>query len=265
MKASLKSIAIATALVALLAASASPIAAAQPDGAYSMLTASTYGRGTFVLNYTGTTTVNAGLLRLRASEEYFVIGRSIPCDGQPRAANRMFRVTGMTSAGGVLNFSRSVAIAGRVNSIWLGRTDGFGPTVCSLTINFTKLDVAAGDIDGDGALGLVKTGPGTLSAIAIVAKRPGGEARVSLTLDGLAGGDSYMVQGVGAACGHGVNPSQRYFSFVLKDVYVTSFKSRTVDLTQDELDALRSVRIRNTTDGTKWGCVPLSIIAILVG
>ena len=264
MKVALKPIAIASALVAILLGSAGPVAAAQPDGAFSLLAAGTYGRGLVTMSYTGTTTVNAGVLGLLGSHEYALVGRSIGCGGEPSSANRAFRVTAMTNSAGVLNFSRAVSIAGRVRSIWLRPTDGSQPTVCALSLNFERLEVAAGDVNGDGALGLVKTGPGTLAAIVLVQRRPHGEARVSLMFDGLSGGDNYAVQGVGTACGHSFNPSQRYFSYVLKDVLISSFRSRTVDLTQNELDALRSVRIKNTTDGTKWACIPLRIIGILV-
>jgi hypothetical protein len=45
---------------------------------------------------------------------------------------------------------------------------------------------------------------------------------------------------------------------------VSSFKSKVVDMSQAELDGLRSLRVHNISTGQRW-CAPLGIIAILVG
>ena len=74
--------------------------------------ASTQGRGIVVLRYTGATNVNAGVLGLASDQDYSVIGRSIPCDGQPSPANRIFRLNVRTGASGDLFLSRAVPING---------------------------------------------------------------------------------------------------------------------------------------------------------
>jgi hypothetical protein len=51
----------------------------------------------------------------------------------------------------------------------------------------------------------------------------------------------------------------------LENVQVTSFATKTVAMTQKQLDGLRSVRVRNVTEGVNVGCSPLGIIAILIG
>jgi hypothetical protein len=201
------------------------------------------------------------VLGLVAGDEYAVTGRSIGCGGNPSNANQVFWVTGMADSAGALVISQAVAIPSVVRSMWLAPTDGSRAPACSMTVNFSR--VATGDPNGDGALGFhIHINPFQFAA-AIVEKRPSGQARLSITLDGLSGGDEFSVQGTGAACNQSVRPAQRYFAYELKNVHVTSFKSRTVTIEPGEFVALRSVRIKNKTDGTKWGCVPLSIIGIL--
>ena len=109
----------------------------------------------------------------------------------------------------------------------------------------------------DGVLGWMLHANVDRFAGALVEKKANDTARLSIVLDGLTGGDTYVIQGVSKNCGKPFTTDQRYFAYELKNVQVTSFKATTVELTQEELDSLRSLRIKNKTDGTKWGCVSL--------
>ena len=92
--------------------------------------------------------------------------------------------------------------------------------------------------------------------MALVEKLQNNNARATIVLTGLTQGHDYRVQGVAAKCGHSFMPAQIGYTYVLKDVLVSSFKSRTVPLSADQLDSLRSVRIRDMTAGTKGGLRP---------
>jgi hypothetical protein len=258
----IKAIAITMALGAVLLGTGGSVSAApMPDGGYSLLTAGTYGRGIAVVRYSGTTTVNAGVLGLMSSAEYFFTGRSISCDGQPSASNRVFRLSVTTDSEGTFFVRRSIALNDIVRSMWLVPADGSQPPACAISLNFEEIKST---FQADVALGFMYHQNIDRLALAVVEKMPNDEARASIIVTGLQVGDTYRIQGVGANCGHSVGPGERYYAYELKNVQVTSFKSKTVPLTQDEIDSLRSVRIKDTTDGTKWGCVPLNIIGMLV-
>ena len=242
----------ATLAVVLLAlGSAGPAAAGGAEGAYSRFNTSTT-KGLVFLDYDGPTTVEGGFASFGVSDEkYHITGRTIGCSGTPKAANRVFRIERMTDADGGLFFRASPNLGAMVRSIWIGRVDQPGSTVCSMSSNYARLAYAAGgDANGDGAIG------GTDFALILVEKRPDSRARVSVVFDDTSGSESIKVRGVNRACGK--KPTNSFF-----DVFVTDFKSKTVDMSQAELNSLRSVRYRESD--LSFGCAPLSIIAILIG
>jgi hypothetical protein len=202
------------------------------------------------------TVLVSGLL---ASDEYFIVGRSIGCNGTPNNGNRVFRATSLADVNGDIYLSYAYELKDvLVSSIWVGRTDGQGPTACSLSLNFEEIKLV-GDWNGDGALGVI-THELTHWGVA-VEKRPNGRARISTALLLGNGDGNFRLRGVNKACGR--TPTQTIFNIVLTDVLISGYFRSTVDMTQNQLDALRSVRITNLDTNEKF-CMPLSIIGILV-
>ena len=238
--------------VLLVIGSAGTATGGGADGAYSRFNTSTV-KGMVYLDYDGPTTVSVGLVGLLASAEYFVVGRSIGCNGTPSTANRAFRIEGSSDGDADLFVKASPAINKVVRSIWVGRVGQPGSTVCSVSFNFAQLAFAAGgDADGDGAYG------GSDASMILVEKRPDGRARVSVVFDDTDGKESVSVRGVNKGCGK--RPTNSFFDVFVGDL---AFKTKTVDMTQNELNNLRSARYRESDFA--FGCTPLSIIAVLIG
>jgi hypothetical protein len=249
------------ATVVAFAALTAPASAqtAPPDGAYGVFAGGNV-TGDVIVHYTGTTTVNAGVLGLVAGREYVLIGRSIGCGGSPSSANRSFKATASADANGALFFRANVAIARNVDSFWLGSNDALGVVACAKARNYLGNLQDADDYNGDGALGLVKTGPGTLAAIAVVTKRSSGKARLALALTGLEPDHNYSVRGATGECGKAIG-NVRFMRTIYRPSPGAWFLKATVDLRQEQLDSLRSIRIRDTTTHFVWDCVPMVIMA----
>jgi hypothetical protein len=257
---------LATALgltLAALTAIAPPVAAAQPDGAYARFSIRGGTHGLTVVSYTGATHVNAGFVGLLASHEYFLTGRSIGCGGHPSASNLLFSLGGMSTAQGGFTANGDIGSPGSplgLKSLWLGPKDRSQPPACAPVVNFERLTISLGDVngDGDGAVGLMD---GSSNTIMLVERRGHGRARVSIVVNGLNGNDTLVVRGVDTACGTPAHHS--YISTKLSDIFISSFRSTRVSLTQKHLDALRSFRIRGLSQGP-LGCGPLQIIGVLI-
>jgi hypothetical protein len=261
MKSLRMSLAIATAAIVLFAGGVSPVAAAQPDGVYGRLNVGNV-KGLMVVSYRGQTSVDAGILGLRATYEYFLAGRSIDCAGTPAPGNRVFKTTAMTDGNGALFVRKGVLLTNNmIRSLWVGPADGSAPPVCAISLNFTKVVVDVIAEHADGALGFMLHTNVDRFASALVEKRHDGYARVTLALDGLSAAHDYTAEVVSGACGH--PKGERSIKYELKDVIVTSFTSRTKPMTQDELDNMQSIRITDQTAGVPWGCVPLSICVLV--
>ena len=237
-----------------------PAAAAMPDGAYARFTLPGEAGGLVFVSYTGATTVNAGVLGLMGSTEYELRGSSQDCSHPSTMSNRVFRIRAMTNADGVLWLRRSPSLSSPVHSVWLGFSTGWDPLVCSISFNFDRM-VAGGDINGDGALGFYRDRSTGKDSLVLVEKRPNARARTTVVISSLITSYDYA-KFVSHVCGHKEGSS--FFTVGLDNGTTAEFKSKTIDLTQSELDATRSVRVRDS-EGGKWGCVPLSIIAILIG
>jgi hypothetical protein len=200
------------------------------------------------------------VVRTAAGERYALVGRTITCAGTPSLANRAFRAVDVADAQGDVRIARSIDVARRpVRSLWVRPTDGSGPWACANGVPFEKLNVAAGDVNGDGAIGIISRPE--LGALAAVEKLPNGQARLSIVVDPHDAGDIYVVTVANRACG--VTPT-KYFQVEFSDVLISGFASNVVEMTQAQLDALRSVRVRNMTDGVMIGCAPLGIIGVLI-
>ena len=249
----------------LIALTVSPAAAATVtgEGYYSRFS---FGAGDGGLVVTDRVDPGSGRVRalvsgLLASQEYFIAGRSIGCTGNPSQSNRVFRLTATTDAEGDLWVDRSVVLKDvMVSSIWIGRTDAGASGSCRTSINFETRNVATGDVNGDGAAGVVDGTSNTL--MGLVEMRSSGQARLSVVIDPHdQTGGTYVVTFANRACG---KTPTKAFTLKLENVLVSSFMSKTVDMTQDQLDGLRSVRFRNTADGTDFGCAPLSVLIALL-
>lgn len=86
-------------------------------------------------------------------------------------------------------------------------------------------------------------------------------ARVTMALDGLADGHDFAIVGREGTC---AAPGATAFSYRLEDVLISSFQSRRVDLTQEQLAAAGSIRVRDTSLKEAWGCRRGVLIALIV-
>jgi hypothetical protein len=250
----------------MVVASAAPtVAAVSADGGFARINDGG-ARGLVVARYTGTTSVNAGVLGLVASTEYFLVGRSIRCSGTPSAANRVFSVARTTDAGGNLFFSAPVSIGGPVRSFWLGSNDALGAPVCSLSLNFEKYKTTvegisigsdlAGNQGPDGVLAMTRMGPTTLTSLAVIVRGPDGLTRLRMVLNGLTTGHDYRVAAGASTCRErlsGIVLSQAIYS----PASPSWFLKAKGNVTPARLAALRSLRVVDSTAGSRWGCAPL--------
>jgi hypothetical protein len=97
--------------------------------------------------------------------------------------------------------------------------------------------------------------------LSLTESRPNNRALLSITYDGGSGDDQIQFRGVSTACNAAAPPQTTLFSRIT----AARFSSALVNLTQTQLDSLRSVRVRNITMAKNLGCYPLAIIAILIG
>ena len=239
---------------AVFASGAGPVSAAMPDGAYARF-ALMEEEGLVFLSYTGGTTVNAGVVGLIGSAEYFLRGSSQDCGHMPSAANKVFRIRAMTNGNGVLWLRRAPSIGAVVHSVWLGLTDGSEPPVCALSLNFEKYKTeVVGDWDGDAILGIWDKE----KVLSLLVRKPNDRARLSIVVHGMAGDDMVTVRGVNRRCGN--HPTQTFLTQQLQNVNAGAFKSRVISITPNEMGMIRSERAVFDTHREFAG-----IIAILIG
>ena len=207
---------------------------------------------------------NSGRLNMSATglfhdTDYVVVGRSVACDAPLANSNRMFRANFTSDSNGDASLTKAITLVNvQVTSIWITAPGPHGPDVCSNAFNFEKWKGILGT-HGQGALGIWDKE----HVLSVVERRPHSSARVSVVFQGGNGSDQFSVVGSSAACGQ--SAGQGYLNIALENVQVSSYTAKTVPLSQAQLDALKSFRIRNVTEGTQVGCAPLSIIAILIG
>lgn len=260
--------AIAACAIALLVL----IATALPAAAYSIKGEGLYARfgvgspdgtGILMVDRTGGSQprLHATFVGLLPYVEQNVVARSIGCGGTPSAANRVFRVHGIADANGDLTYNRMLSASlnfGAIKSIWINQDEI--PT-CAISFNFDTLVVAAGDVNGDGAAGIIDKSSPLLVVMALVERRAQGRARLTIVINAGDGNDEISVRGVNRACGR--KPTHTAFSVKFSDVLVSSFKSMTVDMSQAELDGLRSMRVHNLSTGQR-SCAPLGVLTALL-
>ena len=261
----LTTLAMAAAL-ALLIATAVPVAAFEfkGHGFYARFgEGSDMAKGLIVVDRTTTDKprMTLGITLQTDTGDILVKFRSIGCGGTPSPGNLVFGVVGNTQANGTFQTSLlSTAIDfDAVRSVWI---DIDQTPACSISFNFDRLEVATGDVNGDGAIGLIDNNSNSAGAMALVEKRANGRARVTIVVDTAGGNDKIDVRGVNRPCG--TSPTSTAFKVTFTDVLATSFKSKTVNMGQDTLDGMRSLRVHNLSTGEK-ACAPLGIIAILIG
>jgi hypothetical protein len=237
---------------------ASSVAAAElPDYSVASLSAGTYGRGLIMVRYSGTANVHALFEGALAKNESFrVIGRSIGCNGTPARSNRIFRVIGMTDDEGTLNIVATKSIIAPIRSFWIGPPGE--RLMCVRSHNYDGLPTT-GDWDTDARAGLIKEGAGTLAALALATRVSNDQARLSVALDGDTDGADYVLIFAKGRCGRAMDTVHAQMHLLTGDA-TSGFKSKVVEMTQEQLDVTRSVRIVNSSTGKKFGCVPLSII-----
>jgi hypothetical protein len=89
----------------------------------------------------------------------------------------------------------------------------------------------------------------------LIERRPNSNARVSIVVDPSdPTGDIYAVSLANRACGHAPTKT---FKIQLDSA---GYSVHDIHMNQGSLNALRSVRLRNVTDGVNMGCAPLSIL-----
>jgi len=193
----------------------------------------------------------AGLL---ASQEYFVIGRSVDCSGPATKATRVFKLRFVSDAHGYGRVGpKAMFLNANISSIMF-RTEDATPFSC---VNARAFEVATGDVNGDGALGIMDGTSNTL--MGLVERRPNGNARVSIVVDpNDPTGDTYGLSLANRACG---DAPTKTFKIQLD---AAGYSVHDIHINQGSLNALRSIRLRNATAGTDLGCAPLSVLVALL-
>ena len=100
----------------------------------------------------------------------------------------------------------------------------------------------------------------------LVEDQPGGKARLSVIagdydLDGDVDGRDYLVSLSPRPCSNSSAASTASIS--VNNVVGSAFKSKVINLSQAELDSLRSVRVKEKDSG-EVACTPLSLLALLL-
>ncbi len=268
---------------ALVAASALLILAALPAAALTVKGEGHYarfqwgvGRGALVVvdRENGTPRVNAyggGPDTIPPTESITFIFRSIDCDGTPAPDNRLYRTTAMTDENGAFVITRALSSSinfDALKSFWI--TFGDDDPECANALNFEKYSPTVHGPDSDGGLGVVMKSGGdhvTLeNFMAVVEDRPAGGARVSVALGDFDGdsdvdGRDYLVSVSPQPCS--VSSGSSTASFSVNDVVGVAFKAKAIDLSQAELDSLRSVRVKDKAL-SEVVCTPLSLMALLL-
>jgi hypothetical protein len=257
--------------ISILSTMGQPVAALnfKGDGLYSSFHWGVNQTGiVVVLDKLGTDNQRATIAAVvgRPMEQLTLNLRSISCSGSPARSNRVARLEATTNSRGTYFGTQSLLPyieADTIKSIWLDLGSGNDAvTVCSLSINFSKIEFVTGDWDGDGALS-AQTGDGQLLGNLLLLERlPTGRERLTFLYDHAQAGDDYDLRLVTGRCGRSVGTVQ--WTVSMTDVLVSGVTRRTTNLTQNELDSLRSVRLRNLTHTAWRACEPLGIIAILV-
>jgi hypothetical protein len=144
-----------------------------------------------------------------------------------------------------------------LNSLWLRPTDDSRPTVCAVSFNYSTVDTAVTDFNGDGLLGLKASASEVLMETLV--RRTSHGARASVFLGGLTPGHDYRVRDATGRCGHPVGKVP--LSITLTEVLVSVYHSAHVTLGQEQLDSVRSVRVLDTNTGHLHLCAPAVIMA----
>jgi hypothetical protein len=224
------------------------LAGSEQQGAFARFKL-TGGGGLVTVRNTGTTTVNAGLIGLVGLGSYLVNAYSVGCGGNASRANRLFSVDGTADSEGAL-FGRWETIhtvdVPSLRSIRLTRTDGAGETVCAKAAH--TIQIPAGT-PGDAWYGDIHQ---PLNFLIIVEALPYSRARVSTFADSY-GPERLTIRGSNRNCGSRAGVTRFFLNVEAFAVY----KSKAVDMTRAQFQALRSVRWARA-DGSGAGCKQLT-------
>ena len=272
MRACMRVFVVLAALAALLIAGAVPAAAASPSG--STAVGAVYGRfhgpevrGVALVHliHGDSATFTSALVGLEPGVRYRFLGASKGCAVVDASDFTVWRTGFMahpafhvgTVAGGVWKSTRSVRLV----------KEGAGTVACvrahvQSIYPLTSTSIAAEQPKADGAF--VTFGGGPTRGIALVELVATHTARVTSVLRGLEPGHDYTGVGATVPCTDDPGPGQRPLKYTFNDVLVESFTTKKASLDSEGIEALRSIRVRDT-DGTPWGCQTTNIIGVLIG
>lgn len=213
-------------------------------------------RGIVLISGIGTDTpqLRTGVIGLPDNAGLSLNFRSIGCGGVPKAANLVYRATAMADGDGDLFIARKPSASinfGSIRSMTIVISVDFDPQrVCASVAHTARLHVATGDFNADGALGIVASDPDNGdNVIVLVEKLANDRARLTIVVDPHdPSGNTYVVSLANRACGQ--TPT-KIFKVTFENVASSRFRRTTVDMTQNQLDALRSVRLRDVAAGTQ--------------
>lgn len=211
--------------------------------------------GIVVVDRTGAATPRYSVSGSRegVTEQLSLNFRSIGCNGTPSAGNRVFRVQVMTDANGAIYERGSLSPSinfDAVKSVWVNGGS------CVRAEHFER--VATGDVNGDGALGIMAD-KATPKLIVAVRSTSNAQALVTVVIDGKNANEEFSVRGSNKSCGRPSPASSWYVPDMDSDQSGMAFESTTVSLTKEQTGTLASVRLRSLTTGKSW-CAPLGII-----
>ena len=244
---------------ALLVASIASAAAFTFKGAGLYAFFATQGvSGLFVIDRATTSDprLKVALVHTPPHQEVAFRFRSINCGGTPSASNRVLALNHTSDGLGDHFFGMRLSAAvdyGSIRSVWITSTDG---TDCTETVDFMKIDPSAGGYDADSLLSWVKMGDATLAVF--MYPESSSMAALNIVSHGTSSSDVFRLRAVNKACAK--SPTQTLLTYEFQDFDGARIIQDHVSLDQDELDAIRSLRVRDLGTDATW-CAPAGLLS----
>ena len=244
---------------ALLAASITSAAAFTFTGAGLYAFFATQGvSGLFVIDRATTADprLKVALVHTPPHQEVAFRFRSITCDGTPSASNRVLAINHTSDALGDHFFGMDLSSAvdyGSIRSVWITSTDG---TDCTETVDFMKVVPSAGAFNADSLLSWVKMGDATLAVF--MYPESSSMAALDIVSHGTTSSDVFRIRAVNKPCAK--SPTQTLLTYEFQDFDGARIIQDHVSLDQNQMDAIRSLRVRDLGTDATW-CGPASLLS----
>lgn len=181
-----------------------------------------------------------------------IVFRSIGCGGSPSAANRVLKVNGTANGSGELSYSGSIPAAADYSSVVSAWSTAGVHATCAAVQHVVR--ITEGAPTAWSYLGIVKTGPGTLSLLA--ESRSTDHLRLTVVVNGLSGDAAVQLRFTNVPCGHAATSASVLYS----DTFPAALKTGTISVPFTALRNVMALRVTNTGTGFT-NCAPAVFMA----